>query len=50
MLDKILDKFEWLKKVKLVELNEIDTLKIPRPELDNWFRNSMVENLWFKRR
>ena len=39
MLDKILDKFEWLKKVKLIELNEIDTAEDPvRPELDNWFR------------
>ena len=39
VLNKILDKFEWTKKVKLVELNEIDTSEDPvRPELDNWFR------------
>ncbi len=39
MLEKILDKFDWLKKVKLIELDEIDTSEDPvRPELDNWFR------------
>ncbi|OUV98831.1 MAG: hypothetical protein CBD16_09445, partial [Betaproteobacteria bacterium TMED156] len=39
VLNRILNKFDWLNKVKLVELNEIDTSEDPvRPELDNWFR------------
>jgi len=47
MLDKILDKFEWLKKVKLVELNEIDTSEDPvRPELDNWFRQQYGRKIY----
>tara|TARA_B100001057_G_scaffold421667_1_gene442750 strand:- start:281 stop:787 length:507 start_codon:yes stop_codon:yes gene_type:complete len=39
VLNRILNKFDWLNKVRLVELNEIDTSEDPvRPELDNWFR------------
>ena len=47
MLDKILDKFEWLKKVKLIELNEVDTSEDPvRPELDNWFRQQYGRKIY----
>jgi len=39
MREWIANKFEWLNKVKLVELNEVDTAEDPvRPELSNWFR------------
>ena len=47
MLDKILDKFDWLNKVKLIELNEIDTSEDPvRPELDNWFRQQYGRKIY----
>ena len=47
VLNKILDKFEWLKKVKLIELNEIDTSEDPvRPELDNWFRQQYGRKIY----
>ena len=47
MLEKILDKFDWLKKVKLIELDEIDTSEDPvRPELDNWFRQQYGRKIY----
>ena len=47
MLDKILNKFDWLNKVKLIELNEIDTSEDPvRPELDNWFRQQYGRKIY----
>ena len=40
MKEWLLKQFEWLKKVELVELDEIDPSEDPvRPELDNWFRH-----------
>tara|TARA_Y100000592_G_C5370544_1_gene268301 strand:- start:153 stop:641 length:489 start_codon:yes stop_codon:yes gene_type:complete len=40
MKEWLLKQFEWLNKVELVELDEIDTSEDPvRPELDNWFRH-----------
>lgn len=47
VLNRILDKFDWLKKVKLIELNEIDTSEDPvRPELDNWFRQQYGRKIY----
>ncbi len=40
MKEWLLKQFEWLNKVELIELDEIDTSEDPvRPELDNWFRH-----------
>ena len=46
MLDKILDKFDWLKKVKLVELNEIDTSEDPvRPDKPSTFNSTSLSEM-----
>ena len=45
--EKMIDKFDWLKKVKLIELDEIDTSEDPvRPELDNWFRQQYGRKIY----
>lgn len=47
MREWIANKFEWLNKVKLVELNEIDTAEDPvRPELSNWFRQQYGRKIY----
>ena len=47
MREWIANKFEWLDKVKLVELNEVDTAEDPvRPELSNWFRQQYGRKIY----
>jgi len=47
MREWIANKFEWLNKVKLIELNEVDTAEDPvRPELDNWFRQQYGRKIY----
>ncbi len=47
MKDWLLKQFEWLNKVELVELDEIDPSEDPvRPELDNWFRQQYGRKIY----
>ena len=47
MKEWLLQQFEWLKKVKLIELDNIDPSEDPvRPELDNWFRQQYGRKIY----
>ena len=47
MKEWLLKQFDWLKKVELVELDEIDPSEDPvRPELDNWFRQQYGRKIY----